>query len=561
MLGLNLSLTGLIALAIRGRGAFSADFLAAYPALTDVQDVGVEGDILNLMPIGAGTSTSTHADPILAIDYEGVYREFAANEPVWRGGRVVTNELLWSEDLTNAVWSKTLVTIQNNTNVTSTGSANERINQKFQILNGDSITFTFSIKLLSGVPSLPDSVTVDIYGVAATAQLLLGGVISGEYVIYTANAVATSSGQVTAQVTFNNEALVVDIIGAQFEITTGRAATATPSEYIPTTTAPVTEVFSTLNGNTVLANVVTEAQGADIADWWLQSNEAGTNSQTYSNDLTNAAFTATTTTVAKDEVGIDGVASGACTLTATGANSTVIAGAITAASANHVTKWFIKRKTGTGAIELTTDGGTTWQSITLTVDFDVLTVDQAAVINPSIGIRIVTSGDAVIVGNAEVHLDTTIEAVEALPPIITISSARTISATNYTHAQANFDVNNSATAMTFSAEGVAVDLLKIGATSLLSYDGANVALNDGVTSTSYAVADGERDIGVALGSDDGGATSFMQLTIDGVAETERTYDPLTAGLIDVNSTHYDFRSDIETSYSNAQTKVLAWVAE
>jgi len=41
---------------------------------------------------GTELATFTHPAPIWAMDYEGVARAFAANEPVWEGGRVITNK-------------------------------------------------------------------------------------------------------------------------------------------------------------------------------------------------------------------------------------------------------------------------------------------------------------------------------------------------------------------------------------------------------------------------------------------------------------------------------------
>ena len=60
----------------------TATFAAAVPDLS----------IMQLQRIGAGTPTSTHSTVINAPDFEGVYREYAIDAPVWRGGRQVGND-------------------------------------------------------------------------------------------------------------------------------------------------------------------------------------------------------------------------------------------------------------------------------------------------------------------------------------------------------------------------------------------------------------------------------------------------------------------------------------
>lgn len=170
---------------------------------------------------------------------------------------------------------------------------------------------------------------------------------------------------------------------------------------------------------------------------WLVYYPAATNSQKYSNDLTNAEWTATNVTVAKDETGIEGSVNGACTLTATAGNGTVIANAITDAADDQSTCWYLKRKTGTGNIDITLDNGSTWTTVTLTASFQKFTVDQATLANPQIGIRIVTSGDAVVCGNAEAHTGKPEAEVRGLGPIFTTSAAVSVGATSY-----SFDADN-----------------------------------------------------------------------------------------------------------------------
>jgi hypothetical protein len=128
----------------------------------------------------------------------------------------------------------------------------------------------------------------------------------------------------------------------------------------------------------------------------LLIEEARTNLLLHSADLSNAAWTKTDITAAKDQTGINGAANSASSITATSANGTCLQ-AITSASAARATSAYVKRITGTGVIEMTQNGGTTWTAVTVTSDWTRVTIPSATVTNPSVGFRIVTSGDAIAV--------------------------------------------------------------------------------------------------------------------------------------------------------------------
>lgn len=126
--------------------------------------------------------------------------------------------------------------------------------------------------------------------------------------------------------------------------------------------------------------------------------EARTNDALWSRDMTNAAWVKTTMTTALNAVGIDGTANSATTLTATGASATAVQ-TITLASQADNYSVFLKRVTGSGTINLclaaTACGTATACTVTSTTAFTRCTV-TATVLNPIVGIQIVTNGDAVI---------------------------------------------------------------------------------------------------------------------------------------------------------------------
>jgi len=133
-----------------------------------------------------------------------------------------------------------------------------------------------------------------------------------------------------------------------------------------------------------------------LTDKGLLPEETRTNVVLYNRDLTNGAWTPTNVTVAKDQTGIDGVANSASSLTATAGNGTVLQ-AITLSSSARWQTCFIKRITGTGNIDMTMDNGSTWTTLTVTSAWTRVAIPTQTLANPTVGFRIVTSGDAVAV--------------------------------------------------------------------------------------------------------------------------------------------------------------------
>jgi hypothetical protein len=121
---------------------------------------------------------------------------------------------------------------------------------------------------------------------------------------------------------------------------------------------------------------------------------SGTNLALHSRDLTNAVWSGTTVTTAKNAVGADGVASGATTITATAASGTVLQ-ALSHASQSRVFSAYIRRVTGTGAIQLTTNGGTNWTTVTISSLYTQVACAAQTVASGAIGIRLAVSGDVI----------------------------------------------------------------------------------------------------------------------------------------------------------------------
>lgn len=126
--------------------------------------------------------------------------------------------------------------------------------------------------------------------------------------------------------------------------------------------------------------------------------EVRTNDALWSRDMTNAVWVKTTMTTALNAVGIDGTANSATTLTATGASAMAVQ-TITLASQADNYSVFLKRVTGSGTINIclaaTACASPTACTVTSTTAFTRCTV-TATVLNPIVGVQIVTNGDAVI---------------------------------------------------------------------------------------------------------------------------------------------------------------------
>lgn len=123
---------------------------------------------------------------------------------------------------------------------------------------------------------------------------------------------------------------------------------------------------------------------------------AATNIMLWSRDCTNIAWSKTTCTAAKTQTGIDGASNSASLLTATAGNGTCLQSVTSAIIARAFTAW-VKRSVGTGTVQMTMDNGSTWTTITLTTQYQRFSIPSQTIANPTVGFRIVTNGDAIIV--------------------------------------------------------------------------------------------------------------------------------------------------------------------
>lgn len=171
------------------------------------------------------------------------------------------------------------------------------------------------------------------------------------------------------------------------------------------TNIPLQTLFAnTRNGTSTYVNaageVVTQDALNSITNHYIDGvahalfQPSATTRAIYRRDLTNAAWAKTNMTTAKTSIGADGATNAATRLTASAGNATVLQTLTHASTARSYTA-YIKRITGTGAIQMTMDNGSTWTTVATSAPYTRVTIPTQTLANPVFGFRIVTSGDAV----------------------------------------------------------------------------------------------------------------------------------------------------------------------
>ena len=132
---------------------------------------------------------------------------------------------------------------------------------------------------------------------------------------------------------------------------------------------------------------------------------AATRETLHPRDLTQAAWTKSgSMTAAKTATDEGGVANACSTLTSAGTNQTCLQ-SVTSASANRAFGPKIRSRSASSlTIDLTCDGGTTWQAVTVNAAWLKWPITQATVTNPSYGFRLRGNGDSIDVDVAQGEL-------------------------------------------------------------------------------------------------------------------------------------------------------------
>jgi len=145
----------------------------------------------------------------------------------------------------------------------------------------------------------------------------------------------------------------------------------------------------------------------------------------------NISCKKSTIDVSVNQTGIDGTANSCSLLECTTANGTILQ-TITAAAVAASTGFRVKRHTGTGTIEITRDGGSNWTDITSQINsgtFALCKIENTSVTNPSVGFRMGTVGDKIIVDAGINHTGAELSPM----PIFTTTASVTVNAETLTY--------------------------------------------------------------------------------------------------------------------------------
>jgi len=519
---------------------------------------------------GSGGLTEARVGELLARDFENTYRTFPTLTPVYQGGRVVENLAPRSNDLSTS-WIK-------QTNVVATSvddywvldfTASAENKGIFNSLAAVSLAATVVVSFWLRSPAGAGTITITEANNSSFSEQLS---ITSDWKKYAVSGTAVGTLVSAWFRRGSGDLNVVHFKELQVEETTGRTDTTTPSEYIPTTTAAVQKVFANENGNTVTSNVVTEATGAALASVpWLVGQPAHTNQLTYSRDLTNAAWTPRSPTVTSyDAVGLTGADNTATTLTDddVDAYDRVLRTVTVPSDSNtNVLRALIKKDTDetrfpevklqyiggtsgklgigintkTGATVARENSGTTdsevnsigsWWEVLISVangSSNQVNVFLYPAIGTTIGTLNVAATGSIIVGNAELHLNTTIAAVRGSSPIFTSGSTVTTNATDLSFDDANavpqggYFVEWTPQYATSEVSGN-IELLSLDNNAgVLFYDASNSLLKstDGTNTASVAmtiVAGATYKVWVAFGG------TSLQVGFDATTGTAGTFD-------------------------------------
>ena len=517
---------------------------------------------------GTGDPTWSRATKAWGFNELGYLEELASGCAFFGGARLVRNTVrTTSEDFSNAAWIKfgSITAPSANIIVCANATSAQYINQggTLSLIPGQKLSYCIRAKkVVGGVDFIQIAGQSTTHG---TGQFVNISLVDGTYSatgcfpvvtslgggVYDISVVLTcvAAGFDVYNIAFTNalsstrlEAFVGDGIKS-FELLRAWSVDVTNYNvsYVPEYVS-VGVVASPYFGAGIdgAKYFETDWQGAPIAAANLlrfRREAAATNNLLHSRDLSNAAWsTKTNITAAKTATGLDGIANTATTLTAAAAGA-IILQPITLASAARCASAYVKRRTGTGTISFTHDGGGSWTDITAQINGSTWSRVQitSTLANPSVGFKISTSGDAIDVDCAQNEAGTV-----ATSPIVTTTATITRNAESETYQTAS---NWSDTAGTAYIEVQPLAWVAGGAIGsatnglLLSAANSGATASDG-TNTANGPAgspSGRKKLALRWG---GGA---MTVASGGVVGTPGTYDGamgLASIGIAVNSSTY-----------------------
>ena len=317
---------------------------------------------------GTGPLSFTRATTATRLNPDTNLIESVASGDLREDGRQYLNRLLYSEDFSQAAWTKTNIAVSND----SVPGPNGKIGAA-QTLTAAAANGTCLQALVDISRARYGSIYLQRKTGSGTIQITLDGGSTWTTVAVTAAWTRLGAGQTLANPSFGVRIVTsgdaVYAWGGQ--VNDGSSATRYRKSAASPAYAPL--------------GVLIEGQRTNLLLW--------------SRDMTNAAWAKTNMTAALDQTGEDGGANSASSLLATAIDATCLQ-ALTQASNPFSGSISIKRLIGAGAVSITLDGGATWIDVTASLSASVwyraLKEDQTLA-NPSFGIKMAVSGDKVAV--------------------------------------------------------------------------------------------------------------------------------------------------------------------
>lgn len=507
----------------------------------------------SLVPeVGTGAPTWSRATAAWRFNDQGYLRQIPSECAEFGGARLVQNNInTKSEDFTNAAWTKSSMTVASIADTPPIGvsaafsSIPLAATAQHYIANTGSVypigstvvfgvyakSFGYSfIRVYGPFANCYFNVSSGIVGTSAGANFVSASITNAGNGWYLCNvkAVVTSatvpSFELHTSPTETVSYLADGISGCKFAGFSYTNVTGYDASYVPEyVSVGVLSPPYHGAGADGCKYFATDWQGAPIPVanlTRLRKDTAGTNALLWSRDLSNAAWsTKTNITAAKTATGLDGIANSASTLTATSADAIILQPTSGIASAARCSSAYVRRKTGTGTISFTQDGGSTWTDITPNINSATYSRVQitATLANPSVGFKISTSGDVIAVDCVQNEAGAV-----ATSPIVTTTTTVNRSADSLTDQTSSNWSDTAGTAYILAkpvvysggAVGSATNGLLLSASNsgATAYDGTNSA--NGPTGTPGAV----EKLALAWGS------STMSVASSGLVGTPGTYD-------------------------------------
>lgn len=406
----------------------NAPWSNTWPAAGASLDIDFANDRSFIKGLGQGNSmqgiTFTRASNATYVGSDGLLKGSGSDK-----GPLGLNLLYFPQDFQN--WDKAIVSITPNTIIAPDGTltgdmltTSEPLHALYQyipVIPSTTYTFSWYAKLSTLTPKYSVFNATSLVNIISPTLYSTGTSVGNGWFRYSAT-FTTPVGCVGIYVyPVRDSGTTGDIFiwGAQLEL--GSIATT----YYPTNiNTPRFDWASTAftGAGTQASPYVIPLQAVSTCNGILEE-ESKTNNLLWCRDATNAVWVNTTMTTAKDQTGIDGVANACSSLTASSDNATCIQ-TVTSASANRSCSVYLKRITGTGTIQVTMDG-ITYVTVDLSNGIWNRIVMSATLANPAVGIKIVTSGDAVAMDYGQIESSSNSGDIYATTPILTTTASAT----------------------------------------------------------------------------------------------------------------------------------------